>query len=181
MNNYANFLCVLFFIFRYWDYILYFLKNLSSYDIVLFFIHFSVLRIELSFCFITNFTWINVHAIFCSIFLSPSIFTLLWLSFDDLEICVVPLYYLRIAPRFSARRYSKSYFLGRRSDLSQNDSSGYNKRLKEATSHASSMKISLLYSLGILSCPKTFVTSEILSYVTINMTNSSWQKKHYYS
>jgi len=35
--------------------------------------------------------------------------------------------------------------------------------LKEATSHASNMKISLMYSLGVLSCPKTFFTAEILS------------------
>jgi len=70
--------------------------------------------------------------------------------------------YLRIASRFFSRKYSESYFLETRSDLSQNDSSGCNKMLKEATSHASSMKISLMYSLGVLSCPKTFFTAEIL-------------------
>lgn len=34
---------------------------------------------------------------------------------------------------------------------------------KKPTSHGSSMKISLLYSLGVLSCLKTFFTTEILS------------------
>lgn len=136
-------------------YVLYFLKDLSSYGIVVLFISFDLTN----WAAVLLYHQLNVNKCICRfpfVFLSPSIFTLLWLSFDDVEIYVVPLRYLRIAPQFSARRYSESYFLERRSDLSQNDSSGCNKMLKEATSHASSIKISLLYSLGVLACPKHF-------------------------
>lgn len=118
-----------------------------------FIFHVFALWIELPFYFIVNWTWINAHAIFPLVFLPPSIFTLLWLSFDDLEIYVVPfrLRYLQVVSQFSARKCLKSYFLGKRNDLSQNDLSECNKMLKELKSRLSRMTIFLVFPWKIVS------------------------------
>lgn len=93
------------------------------------------------------------------------------------RIYVVPfrLRYLQVISRFSARKCLKSYFLGKRNDLSQNDLSECNKMLKGPTSCISSMKIFLVFSWKILSyfmfVRKYFFVSEILCELITNAIN----------
>lgn len=118
---------------------------------------------------------------------SPSIFALLWLFFDDLEIYVVPfrLRYLRVTLQFPTRKYLARYFLGK-SDLSRKDSSECNKkRVKEATSRPSNIKISFVLpwdSLLFCSCPKlrNFLRKEIL-FTEFNRERLTHERSKYFA